>query len=194
MTTDDDGGVCALLLSSICKIHDNRRHNFNAYNFEGSSLLFWIKRIKADGNLIRNNQSNIEEIVGGVNNLIELDIKLIYANNNLINIYKRKLDIELLQPNIMASRLSQEEENYVRMGLLLTGISPRAARALFDREFAPACLDNSLKKEYNKLRDLQKKRVINQAQWKLLTPRSPGKYREKCYVLVIVEPPVLEIS
>ncbi|CAG2239596.1 DMBT1 [Mytilus edulis] len=37
----------------------------------------------------------------------------------------------------MASRLSQEEENYVRMSLLLIGISPRAARVLFDREFSP---------------------------------------------------------
>ncbi|CAG2185172.1 unnamed protein product [Mytilus edulis] len=32
----------------------------------------------------------------------------------------------------MASRLSQEEENYVRMCLLMTGISTRAARIVFD--------------------------------------------------------------
>lgn len=73
--------------------------------------------------------------------------------------------------------LSKEEENYVRMGLLLTGISPRAARALFDQEFHPFCLDESIKKGYDKLLDLQKKRVINQQQWKLLFPRFPGKYR-----------------
>ncbi|XP_076080029.1 uncharacterized protein LOC143050800 [Mytilus galloprovincialis] len=70
----------------------------------------------------------------------------------------------------MASRLSQEEENYVRMSLLLIGISPRAARVLFDREFSPTCLDSSLKKEYKTLRDLQKKRIINQSQWNLLFP------------------------
>ncbi|XP_052103345.1 uncharacterized protein LOC127736784 [Mytilus californianus] len=86
----------------------------------------------------------------------------------------------------MACRLSQEEENYVRMSLLLTGISPRAARALFDREFAPACLDTSLKKEYNKLRNLQKKRVINQAQWKLLTPRSPDVPDSKTFDVTLM--------
>lgn len=74
----------------------------------------------------------------------------------------------------MAS-LSQEEENYVRMSLLLTGISPRATRALFDREFHPSCLDSSLKKAYNKLMELKKKHVINESQWKLLFTRFPGK-------------------
>lgn len=68
------------------------------------------------------------------------------------------------------------------MGLLLTGISPRAARALFDHEFAPSCLGASLKKEFNKLNELKKKRVISQPQWNLLFPRSPGKY--KCIGLV----------
>ncbi|CAG2206017.1 unnamed protein product [Mytilus edulis] len=72
----------------------------------------------------------------------------------------------------MAS-LSPTEENFVRLNLLLTGISPRAVRTLFDYEFAPVCLDATLKKEFNKLRDLQKKRVINQSQWNLLTPRFP---------------------
>ena len=75
----------------------------------------------------------------------------------------------------MATRLTQEEENYVRMSLLLTGISPRAARAVFDQEFAPSCLNATLTKEYNKLKDLQQKRIINQQQWNLLFPRRPGK-------------------
>ncbi|CAG2203685.1 unnamed protein product [Mytilus edulis] len=69
--------------------------------------------------------------------------------------------------------LSPEEENFVRLNLLLTGISPRAVRTMFDYEFAPICLDATLKKEFNKLKDLQKKRVINQSQWNLLTPRFP---------------------
>lgn len=34
--------------------------------------------------------------------------------------------------------LSVEEENYLRMSLLLTGISQRAVRVLFDKEFPPA--------------------------------------------------------
>ncbi|XP_063426126.1 uncharacterized protein LOC134709933 [Mytilus trossulus] len=72
----------------------------------------------------------------------------------------------------MAS-ISPEEENYVRMSLLLTGISPRAARVLFDREFHPSCLDSSLKKAYKTLFDLKKKHVINAAQWNLLFTRFP---------------------
>ncbi|CAC5362248.1 unnamed protein product [Mytilus coruscus] len=74
----------------------------------------------------------------------------------------------------MMAFISQEEENYVRLSLLLTGISPRAARNYFDSEFAPACLYTSLKKEYNKLIGMKKKRTINQLQWDLLFPRSPN--------------------
>ncbi|CAC5399298.1 Putative ankyrin repeat protein L93 [Mytilus coruscus] len=86
----------------------------------------------------------------------------------------------------MASRLSQQEENYVRMSLLLTGISPRAVRALFDREFAPSCLDSSLKKEYNKLKDLQKKRIINQSQWNLLFRRLPDVPDSKTFDVTLM--------
>lgn len=71
--------------------------------------------------------------------------------------------------------LSLEEENYVRMSLLLTGISPRGVRGLFDSEFAPASLGTSLKKETNKLIKLKEERRINQSQWNLLHPRTPGK-------------------
>ncbi|XP_071177510.1 uncharacterized protein [Mytilus edulis] len=73
----------------------------------------------------------------------------------------------------MASRLSQEEENYVRMCLLMTGISTRAARIVFDREFAPSCLDSTLKRETKKLRNLQSKGKINQIQWNLLFRNKP---------------------
>ncbi|XP_071148629.1 uncharacterized protein [Mytilus edulis] len=73
----------------------------------------------------------------------------------------------------MAS-LTKEEDNYVRIGLLITGISPRAARVLFDREFHPSFLYATLKKEYKKLNDLKdKKKVINLQQWNLLFPRQP---------------------
>lgn len=78
----------------------------------------------------------------------------------------------------MAS-LSVEEENCVRMSLLLKGISPRAARTFFDSEFAPGCLDATIKKEYNKLFELKKKHIINQSQWNLLFTKSPGKCRKK---------------
>ncbi|VDI10548.1 Hypothetical predicted protein [Mytilus galloprovincialis] len=69
-----------------------------------------------------------------------------------------------------SSALTQEEENYVRMSLLLTGISPRAVRVLFDKEFPPASLSLTVndKKVKQKLHDLRGKRVINNAQWDLL--------------------------
>ncbi|XP_063400364.1 E3 ubiquitin-protein ligase DZIP3-like [Mytilus trossulus] len=75
----------------------------------------------------------------------------------------------------MASEfLSLEEENYVRMSLLLTGISPRAVRVLFDSEFAPKCLYSSLKKESSKLRELKRQHIISQTQWDRLFPPSHG--------------------
>ncbi|VDI57635.1 Hypothetical predicted protein [Mytilus galloprovincialis] len=86
----------------------------------------------------------------------------------------------------MASGLTPEEENYVRMSLLLTGICPRAARALFNSEFAPACLDSSLKREYNTLRDLQKRRIINQQQWNLLFPRFPDVVDSKTFDVTLM--------
>ncbi|XP_052082477.1 uncharacterized protein LOC127720106 isoform X2 [Mytilus californianus] len=99
---------------------------------------------------------------------------------------KRKPYILLLQSKTMASALSQKEENYVRMSLLLTGISPRAARVLFDHEFVPSCLVASLKKEYNKLRELQKKRIINQSQWNLLCPRFPDVPDSKIFDVTLI--------
>ncbi|CAG2237150.1 unnamed protein product [Mytilus edulis] len=85
----------------------------------------------------------------------------------------------------MAS-LSTEEENYVRMSLLLTGISPRAARALFDREFHPSRLESSLKNEHNKLFDLKKIHVINAAQWNLLFTRFPDRPDSKTFDITLM--------
>ncbi|XP_052065370.1 E3 ubiquitin-protein ligase DZIP3-like isoform X2 [Mytilus californianus] len=85
-----------------------------------------------------------------------------------------------------AASLSQEEENYVRMSLLLTGISPRGVRSLFDREFAPSCLDATIKKEYNKLNYLKLKRVINQCQWNLLFPRCSGVPDSKTFDVTLM--------
>ncbi|XP_071152248.1 uncharacterized protein [Mytilus edulis] len=67
----------------------------------------------------------------------------------------------------MAS-LSEEEENYVRLALLLRGVTPRAVRTYFDREFPPASLPSTLSTSHNTLLDLKVKRIINQAQWNLL--------------------------
>ncbi|CAG2185181.1 unnamed protein product [Mytilus edulis] len=73
----------------------------------------------------------------------------------------------------MASRLSQEEENYVRMCLLMTGISTRAARIVFDREFAPSCLESTLKSGTYKLSKLLHEGKIKQFQWNLLFRNKP---------------------
>ncbi|CAG2253288.1 unnamed protein product [Mytilus edulis] len=71
----------------------------------------------------------------------------------------------------MAS-LSEEEENYVRLALLLKGVTPRAVRTYFDREFPPTSLPSTLSTSHNTLLDLKIKRIINQAQWNLLIPRN----------------------
>lgn len=67
--------------------------------------------------------------------------------------------------------ISTEEENYVRIALLLTGKSPRAVRVLFDNKFPPASLQLTLNQEKSKqLGHLKKIRVIDQAQWDLMFP------------------------
>ncbi|VDI08418.1 Hypothetical predicted protein [Mytilus galloprovincialis] len=70
------------------------------------------------------------------------------------------------------SHVSEEEENYLRIHLLMTGIASRAVRVLFDKEFHPSSLHATIKKEHGKLLDLRMKRVINEAQWNLLFPRA----------------------
>ncbi|XP_076095788.1 uncharacterized protein LOC143066861 [Mytilus galloprovincialis] len=81
---------------------------------------------------------------------------------------------------------SLEEENYVRMSLLLTGVSPRAARILFDSAFAPVCLGATIKKEYNTLFDLKKKHLLNQSQWNLLFPRFPDVPDSKTFDVTLM--------
>lgn len=71
--------------------------------------------------------------------------------------------------------LSEEEENYVRLALLLKGVAPRAVRTLFDRELSPTHLPSTLIRNYNHLDDLKFKRIVNQVQWNLLFPRN-GMY------------------
>lgn len=76
------------------------------------------------------------------------------------------------------STITEEEENYVRMSLLLYGISQCAARTFFDNEFAPSCLYKTFKSEIDQLNRLKSDRIINKSQWNLLfPPRSRGKYK-----------------
>ncbi|XP_063405734.1 uncharacterized protein LOC134689698 [Mytilus trossulus] len=68
--------------------------------------------------------------------------------------------------------LSEEEENYVRLALLLKGVTPRAVRTYFDKEFPPTSLPSTLNTSKNTLLGLKFTRIINQAQWNLLHPRN----------------------
>lgn len=69
----------------------------------------------------------------------------------------------------MAS-LSVEEENYVRLSLLLIGVSPRAVRSFFDGQFPPTSLQATLKTNHKTLHDLYLKRILSQTQKNLLNP------------------------
>ncbi|VDI33279.1 Hypothetical predicted protein [Mytilus galloprovincialis] len=71
--------------------------------------------------------------------------------------------------------LSKEEENYVRLSLLLTGISPRAVRILFDGTFQPSSLEKTIKQNYNKLSELKQRKQINSPQWSLMFPAVQGQ-------------------
>ncbi|XP_052072896.1 ankyrin-3-like [Mytilus californianus] len=66
--------------------------------------------------------------------------------------------------------LLKEEENYVRLALLLKGVSPRAVRLYFNKEFPPKDLHSMLNTKKNTLSGLKRQRVLNQAQWNLLFP------------------------
>lgn len=71
--------------------------------------------------------------------------------------------------------VTEEEENYLRMQLLVTRISKSAVRVFFDKEFDPSCLYDSLKKGFSELKVLKKNGVINNKQWKLLFPGGGSK-------------------
>lgn len=70
--------------------------------------------------------------------------------------------------------LSKEETNFLKLANLLIKISPEAVRSLFNREFHPGSLKSVLSKNFSKLDQLKKKRVITQTQWNLLFHH--GKY------------------
>ena len=94
--------------------------------------------------------------------------------------------------------MALEEENYVRIALLLTGISPRAVRIKFDSEFSPVCLERTLRQATKDLRDLKNKKVINQHQWNLLFPTTGKQENEpinsaKMHFSAPLRPPVVSM-
>jgi hypothetical protein len=70
----------------------------------------------------------------------------------------------------MATTLSEEEENSIRMSFLLTGVSPCAIRVFFDKIFPPLHLPSMIKKEHCILDDLKYRRSITNDQWSILFP------------------------
>ncbi|XP_063427582.1 uncharacterized protein LOC134711079 [Mytilus trossulus] len=67
--------------------------------------------------------------------------------------------------------LSDEENNYIRLALLLKGVSPRAVRTFFDKEFQPSNLHSTFSKNSKILRDLKSQKILNKNQWNLLFPK-----------------------
>lgn len=74
------------------------------------------------------------------------------------------------------SVLTSEEINYLRIANLILRVAPTAVRVKFDKELNPAVLQKTLNQNrWNKLDPLKKKRIINNAQWDLIFPKS-GKW------------------
>lgn len=53
--------------------------------------------------------------------------------------------------------LSDEEDNYIRLVLLLSSVCPRAVRSFFDNEFLPNDLKSRIHADYKTLSYLKKK-------------------------------------
>lgn len=67
--------------------------------------------------------------------------------------------------------ISDDEKNYIIVQFTLTGFSPLVVRKIFDEEFHPKRLKNSLSQEYRKIQQLKNRKIINQTQMDLLYPR-----------------------
>ncbi|CAG2216437.1 unnamed protein product [Mytilus edulis] len=76
----------------------------------------------------------------------------------------------------MATSLSQEDVNFLRLAGLLIRVAPRAVRRRFDYEFHPEQLKQFLSKNRGKIYDLTyKKRVITLVQYDLLFPKGSSE-------------------
>ncbi|CAC5399401.1 unnamed protein product [Mytilus coruscus] len=70
----------------------------------------------------------------------------------------------------MATEISSEEFNYIKISFLIIKISSCVVRLKFDQEFHPDCLQFTLNRSKHSLRRLKTKRIINLHQWTLLFP------------------------
>jgi hypothetical protein len=66
--------------------------------------------------------------------------------------------------------LLEEDTNYLRLVILVIKLSPKAVRVLFNNRFPAVNLPNILARKHVKLQALYDKRIISEAQWKLLFP------------------------
>jgi len=75
-----------------------------------------------------------------------------------------------------SSLLNTEEENYLRLFMLVLTPGTKAVRVLFDKEFPQAYLGTQLSGPLkSKLVVLKSRKVINTLQWDILFPTT-GKY------------------
>ena len=70
--------------------------------------------------------------------------------------------------------LLEENTNYLRLAILVIKLSPKAVRVLFNNKFPTVELPNILDDKHDELQELYNRRIISDAQWRLLFP-SPGK-------------------
>ncbi|CAC5389373.1 ANK [Mytilus coruscus] len=74
---------------------------------------------------------------------------------------------------LQATAISHEEENYLRFANLLMRVAHPAVRKKFDKEFHPDGLKKVLdQNRLSILEPMKKKKIINQAQWDVLFPKS----------------------
>lgn len=73
----------------------------------------------------------------------------------------------------MMAPISAEEQNFVRLMLLLNGVTPRAVRTLFDKIFPHTNLNATLQANRH---ILESRKNLNQAQLDLLFPKLNGMF------------------
>lgn len=68
--------------------------------------------------------------------------------------------------------LSKEEENYIRLTLLVIDVSQRAVRTYFDSEFPPKRLPSMLIANYTTINELKRNKTLKPVQLDLLNPKN----------------------
>ncbi|XP_063407051.1 uncharacterized protein LOC134690859 [Mytilus trossulus] len=87
----------------------------------------------------------------------------------------------------MATSLSQEDINFLRLAGLLIRVAPRAVRRRFDCEFHPEQLQQFLRTNRGKIHNLtNKKRIITLAQYDVLYPRGSSEVSSDMFDLSLM--------